>query len=456
MPYSERVVKFLNNFGISDFDEVEVTLNDGSILRGIILPRPEVGDVDVIIIKLPNGYNVGIHVDNVKEVKLLRKGEVPSFSVPIGETVREEVVKNLPKVRLLATGGTIMSKVDYKTGAVYPSFSLEELHMLYPEVESIAILELHNLMAVFSEDFNPQIWSEIAEAVYKAFLEGASGIVILHGTDTMHYTAAAMAFAIKGKPGPIVLVGSQRSSDRPSSDAFENLLAATLVAAKAPFAESVIAMHYTTNDGLIAIHRGTRVRKMHTSRRDAFISINAQPIAFIDIKKLEIKMNTSHYFTRSKIEDMEFHGKFDDKVALIKFYPGMSSEIIDFLVDKNYHGIVIEGTGFGHIGKQLLNSIKRAIEHEIPIVITSQTLFGRVNLNVYRRGVEMLKIGVIPAEDMLPEVAYVKLCWVLSKTRNMEEIRKLMLTPIAYELNPRTESQNYLTPLEIDKLVKSM
>ena len=436
------------------FTKVRLKLKDGSILEGYVLPKPETSSPDVVILKLPNGYNVGIRVSRIESVEVLEEPRQPPSSIPLGEFVKGEV-RALPRVRLIATGGTIMSRVDYVTGAVYPSFSLEDLYQLYPELRDIADLELLNLMAMFSEDFTPETWSKIAEAAYKAFQEGVTGVVVLHGTDTMHYTSAAVAFALRNAPGPVVFVGSQRSSDRPSSDAFENLLSAILTCIRAPFAESVIVMHYTTNDDIIAVHRGTKVRKMHTSRRDAFVSINAEPIAFVYPQKLELKMNTDRYAPRGDRDSMILENKFDSKVALVKFYPGMDPEILHYLIDKGYHGIVIEGTGFGHVRKELLDPIRRAIEMEIPIVIASQTIFGRVNLNVYRRGVELLRLGVIPAEDMHPETAFVKLCWVLAKTRNLEEVRKLMLTPIAFEISPRTEPQAYITKLTVEELLKS-
>ncbi len=437
----------LGRFGVSEFDRVRVHLRDGSTLEGILLPRPEVSSSDVIVLKLPNGYNVGIDVSKIERVELVERGRAPSFQVPLGEVVRSER-SGMPRVSLIATGGTIMSKVDYVTGAVYPSFSIEDLHAMYPELRGLADLECVNLMSMFSEDFTPETWSRIAEAAYKAFQDGAVGVVILHGTDTMHYTAASMAFALRSCPGPVVLVGSQRSSDRPSSDAFENLLSAIVTCVKAPFAESVIAMHYTTSDGVIAVHRGTRARKMHTSRRDAFVSVNSPPLAFVYPQRLEVRMNVSEYRSRSKVDEMVLENRFDDRVALVKFYPGMDPEIMHFLIDKGYHGIVIEGTGFGHVRRELLDPIRRAIESGIPVVMASQTIFGRVNLNVYRRGVELLRIGVIPAEDMLPEVAYVKLCWALAKTRDLKEVRKIMLTPVAYEISPRSEVRTFVTPIE--------
>lgn len=440
MAYSDRVKALLGHAEV--FSRIRVRLKDGSTLEGLLLPRPDVGDMDVVVVKLDNGYNAGIHVDKVDFIEVLGKYEPPRVEVPPYGQVAVVGGSGL-RVRLVATGGTIMSRVDYVTGAVYPSFSLEDLYTMYPELRQVANVEMVNLMSIFSEDMNPARWSMMAEEACRAFRDGVSGVVVLHGTDTMHYSSAALAFAIRRSPGPVVFVGAQRSSDRPSSDSFENLYAATLVASKAPFAESVVAMHESVSDGIVAVHRGVRVRKMHTSRRDAFISINAEPIARVLVRKGEVILNTGNY--RQRVSDVECATSFDDKVALVKYYPGMGSEIIDFLVDRGYHGIVIEGTGFGHVGEHLLKPIKRAIDSGIPVVVASQTIFGRVNLNVYRRGVEMLKLGVIPAEDMHPETAYVKLTWVLANiSRDIKEVARAMLTPLAYEIDPRTSPLNYI------------
>jgi len=437
--YSDRVRGLLG--GVGEFSRVRIHLKDGSVLEGMILPRPEVGDPDVLLVKLENGYNAGIHVDRILKVEALGKYEPPRVEAPpYGVVVSGSGSGDV--VRFIATGGTIMSRVDYVTGAVYPSFSLEDLYLMYPELRSLASIEMVNLMAIFSEDMNPARWGMIAEEACKAFRSGVRGVVVLHGTDTMHYTAAALAFALQSSPGPIALVGAQRSSDRPSSDSFENLYAATIVASQAAFAESVVVMHEGTSDGVIAVHRGVRVRKMHTSRRDAFISVNSEPIARVLVRQGKVVMNTGEYKGRG---ELTCSPRFDDKVALVKYYPGMSPELLEYLIDKGYHGIVIEGTGFGHVGEQLLKPIARAIEAGIPVVISSQTIFGRVNLNVYRRGVELLKLGVIPSEDMHPETAFVKLSWVLANHGgDVEEVRRVMLTPLAYELNLRTRPMDYI------------
>jgi len=234
----------------------------------------------------------------------------------------------------------------------------------------------------------------------------------------------------------VALVGAQRSSDRPSSDAAFNLTAAVLVAARAPFGEVAVVMHGETGDTYALAHRGTKVRKMHTSRRDAFQSINDLPLAKVWPYEGKIEVLKGSYRPRG---ELSLENGFDDRVAMVKFYPGMTSEVIDFLVDRGYHGIIIEGTGFGHIANSLIPSVERAVESGVPVVITSQTLFGRVNLNVYSTGRRMLQAGVIPAEDMLPETAYVKLSWVLRRTRDLKEVKTLMLTNMAGEINPRHE-----------------
>lgn len=441
--YSNKVMRILEQKGIKLFDKVLITWN-GTSIRGILLPRPQYGDPNVLVIKLENGYNIGIDIDKIKDIKLLER----SKPIRIAPLPPSKINPNLPKVAILGTGGTIASRVDYSTGAVYPSFTAEDVYALVPELANIARLELKTIFNIFSEDMTPKNWERIAEEIAKKFEDKEiKGVVIAHGTDTMGYTAAALSFALRKIPGPVALVGAQRSSDRPSSDTALNLISAVTLAIKAPFAEVVVVMHGETSDSFALAHRGTKVRKCHTSRRDAFRSINSKPLALI--KNGEVKLLVNDYKPRSKPGEVILENGFDDKVALIKFYPGMSPEIIDFLIDRGYHGIVIEATGLGHVRKELVKPIQRAIEEGIPVAITSQCLWGRVNLNVYRRGVELLKAGVIPCEDMLPETAFVKLSWILYRTRDLKEVRRMMLTNYAYEINHRSEYGFYPPVLEV-------
>ncbi len=425
------------DLGVGVGDVVRIRKRD-LVIQGIVMPKHIYSAPEILVIKLESGYNIGVLIDSGTSIEIIGKRPIDQKSIEISRGA----VGSGPLVKIIGTGGTIASKVEYETGAVRPAMTPEDLLEAIPEAGEIAKLDVEILMSILSENMEPEYWERIAESVYRAMVSGYEGVVVTHGTDTMGFTSAAIAFAVQNMPVPTVFVGSQRSSDRPSTDAATNFIGALLAAAKAPFAESVVAMHSDISDLEIAIHRGTRVRKMHTSRRDAFKSINAQPIAMIDPYKREIKILSSDYRPRSKEEPILLNG-FEKKVALIYSYPGIEAELIDTMIDKGYRGIVVAGTGFGHVPEKLIPSLKRAVEIGIPVAITSQTLHGRVNLAIYTTGREMLRAGVIPCEDMLPETAYVKLSWILRRTRDMDEIRKLMLTNIAGEISLRHTENLY-------------
>ena len=433
--YRGVVADILRKINASVGDRIIVKKKD-KVFEGLLMPREKLyGDKPIIVIKLDNGYNVGVRVDKFTEIYLKEKRrERKSFLRYKVKTQRSD----LPKVVLLSTGGTIVSKVDYETGAVRPALSVEELTEFIPEISDIAVLDAREVLNVFSEDITPRDWESIAREIYKEMNEGVDGVVVAHGTDMMAYTAAAMAFAIRNKPVPIVFVGAQRSSDRPSSDSAFNLLSAFLTASRAPFAESVVVMHGETGDSYALAHRGVKVRKMHTSRRDAFQTINDKPLAVINPYEKKIIVINKIIEKRNKDKEPILENKFDEKVALIKAYPGFQVDIIHYFIDKKYHGIVIEGSGLGHITNRAVEAIRRAVEEEIPVVMTSQCLFGRIDMFVYSTGRRLIEAGVIPGNDMLPETAYVKLSWILgSKTRNLDEVKELMTTNIVGEMNPR-------------------
>ncbi len=431
--YKGFVAELLSRLGAEVGDRIRIKRGN-RLFEGILMPREALyGEKPYVVIKLDNGYNIGIRITGQEDISIVAKKTTrQAFAASIKQN------PNLPRVTLLSTGGTIVSKVDYETGAVKPALSVPELLEWVPEIADIAYIEAREILSVFSEDITPKHWEAISNEVFKEMTEGVDGVVMAHGTDMMAYTAAAMAFAIRNKPVPIVLVGAQRSSDRPSTDSAFNLKAAFLTAAKAPFAESVIVMHGETGDSYALAHRGVKVRKMHTSRRDAFQSINDLPIAKIYPDKGLIEIRGRIIEKRNKSKQPILENKFDEKVAIVKAYPGLQPEIIDTLVDKGFHGIVIEGSGLGHVANNLNGSIRRAVEEGIPVVMTSQCLFGRTDLYVYSTGRRLLEAGVIPGSDMLPETAYVKLSWILgSKTRDLGEVRRLMTMNIVGEINPR-------------------
>ena len=412
-------------------DIIRVTKN-GQVYEGILIPRSEYGDEKHIVIKLKNGYNIGIRVTPDTKIEKIGKGVKPAFTPPPPPVQNPE----LPKVAVISTGGTIASRVDYRTGAVRPALTASDLYSVVPELSDIARIDTQILLSLFSENIEPKHWTEIAKNVAEKIEEGTEGVVVAHGTDTMGYTAAALSFALQNLPVPVILVGSQRSADRPSSDAATNLIGAVTAAAKAPFAEVAVAMHETTSDTVILLHKGTKVRKCHTSRRDAFKSINAPSLA--RIKDGKITMLTENYRKRDPTKKLVLKPEFSDKVALLKFHPGMNPSIIEWFVEKGYKGIILEGTGLGHVGRYCFESLRNAVKHNVIVAMTSQCIWGRVNMNVYDQGRDLQALGVIPLEDMLPETAVVKLMWIFGQTENVEEAKKLLKTNITGEFSPRT------------------
>ena len=411
-----------NSIGIWDIVQVRTKRGD---YEGIILPRSEYSDSHFIEIKLKNNYNIGIKVSDIYEIKKIGNQEA-TYKIPEREFPFN---KNLPNLKLFGTGGTVASRLDYTTGAVIPSFTPGELYSTVPELAEICNLDCEIVFEILSENMNVENWQKLAKKVKKVVDSGINGIMIGHGTDTMSFTSAALSFMLKDLSIPVVLVGSQRSSDRPSSDAAFNLINAAVVA-NSDIAEVVVTMLGSSSHDYGLIHRGTLVRKMHTSVRNTFRTINNIPLGMVQNRK--IKMFTDEYKVRSKLETQAITN-FEKKIALIYSYPEMDNELINFYVDKGYRGIVFAGTGLGHIPTTLYDSLKRAIQEGITILMTSQTLHGFVGMNVYSTGRELQNIGIIPGQNLLPEVAYVKLGWVLGQTGNPDEIKNLLLKNIAGE-----------------------
>ena len=411
------------------YDKVSVKTRSVTY-EGTLMPS----QTDKIVLKLKNGYNIGIEKESAS-ITLLDKKEETS---PHPRTVSIEKKKNekLPNISILSTGGTIASKIDYRTGAVNSQFSADDVLHAIPELEEIANYNCRMIYSILSENMRPSYWIELARAVYEEIKNGADGIIITHGTDTMMYTAAALSFMIE-TPVPIVLVGSQRSADRPSSDNAMNAICAAKVAAS-DIAEVCVVMHGSTSDDFCYIHRGTKVRKMHTSRRDAFQSINARPIGYVEYPSGAIRTGSS-YVKRGE-KKLAIHDKLESKCALIKYVPGASNESLLFHSGSGYKGIVIEGTGLGHVSTEWVPLIRTVTNAGIPVVMTSQCINGRVCDRVYDTGRDILKAGAIESEDMLSEVALVKLMWVLGQTQNNDKVKVMMHTDIAGELTRSTRS----------------
>ncbi len=441
--YSGLVLEKLSAAGVKIGDTITIR-HDGEEHNGVLMPRAQIGsDPDHIVVKLATGYNFGIRLTNDSEVILAKKGRTSKRTASKGVSAQS---KDLPAVSILSTGGTIASKVDYRTGAVNPALTAQDLYDTVPELKDHADVRAKVLMSVFSEDIRPSDWTKMARAVASEIKQGTNGVIIAHGTDTLGFTSAALSFALQNLPIPVVLVGSQRSSDRPSSDAAMNLILATDFVGRADAAEVMLVMHGETDDSFAYAHRGTRVRKSHTSRRDAFQSINSYPLFRIESSSIT-EMNPP-LLRRDSKRILKLKPKFEEKVAIVKTYPGFSHDVIDHLVNHEYRGIVIEGTGLGHAPKSLQSSVKRAVENDIVVAMTSQCISGRVDMDVYRTGVELLELGVVACEDMLTETAFVKLSWLLANMKTTKKVTAGLVETISGEIEMRSEMAEYSTPAE--------
>lgn len=435
--YRGAALSTLKNFNVQVWSDVEVQTTRGEF-KGIILPRSETADEKHIVLKLRNGYNVGLAVDTIQGMGE-RGYKKANYRIPEKEFPYDP---KKPRVKLFGTGGTIASRLDYRTGAVIPAFSPGELYGSVPELADICNLETEKLYGVFSENMGPEQWIGTAEAIGREIEKGVNGIVIGHGTDTMHHTAAILSFMIQNSPVPIVMVGSQRSSDRPSSDAAINLINATKTAAESDIAEVMVCMFGPTSDQYDLLHRGTRVRKMHSSYRSTFRTISDIPIAMVSRDWIIPLRND--YQRRRTNKNVIVNTAFEEMVSIVYYYPNMRPDIIESLIDNGYKGIVIAGTGLGHVNKPLYPALKKAHEKGIAMYMTVQTLWGYVQMYVYDTGRDIMELGVIPAANMLPEVAYVKLGWALGQTNDLERIKEIMLTPIAGEITEREPHNGYL------------
>ena len=390
-------------------DKVRVT-TQAETFEGTLVPRPDLLSDDITVIKLTTGYNIGIETKKIKKIDILANA-----TEPIEKTSKAKHNPALPTVAILSTGGTISSKVDYKTGGVSADLTADDFAAMLPELATIANLKTKKVMNMMSEDALASDWHAIAAAVLD-ILPDVDGVVITHGTDTMHYTSAALSFLLKDLNKPVIITGAQRSIDRGSSDAYLNLFSAVSAAARWNAAEVAICMHSSMNDDHCSLLRGTKVRKMHTSRRDAFQPINSTSVARVlpdgTIEELEKPL-------RARNDGKTTLRALNSDVAFIYSHPNLDPELIEFALKQKKKAILIAGTGLGNLpihNKQNIMTALTKAAAKIPIFICNQTIYGRVHRAVYSTMRELsLRIGAHYLEDMHAETAFAKLCVALEQ-----------------------------------------
>ena len=422
--YKGKSFEYLQQKDVNVGDSIKV-ISDLTY-TGILMPRYETSKDSHIVLKLKSGYNIGIELDEIKDIEKISSPE----EVAIEENVKK-TDSALPKILLLSTGGTIASKVDYRTGAVTPALTASDLNDAVPEIAKIANIDAEVLFSEYSENLQPEHWVETAKKIQSVVDLDYKGVIVAHGTDTMHYSSAFLSFALSGLKIPVVFVGSQRSSDRPSSDAASNLIAATRFIVQTDVNGIYVVMHHNESDETISCHLGTRVRKNHTSKRSAFETIGNDP-AFLILDEKIIKNSRDEFF-----ENQSFNPRLgiDTQVALVKYHPGYEPRQIEALIDLGFKAIIFEGTGLGHVGKTMYDVIEKASAKGLFLGMTSQCIDGRVRMTVYESGRDLLELGITPLENMIPEVALVKTMWALGNSEDNDGLKKLLLENIASEFS---------------------
>ena len=442
----KKLSALLEKSKVEQFDRVRVHAT-GIVEEGVLMPRIELGDTDSLILKLSNGYNVGFSVDSIKKIEKLSGNEKKGSEKkgkPAGKSEKNaEHSGSLPKLAMIATGGTIASVIEYATGGVIGQLSPQDIATAAPGLARRADITFYSPFRIMSEDMTHKEWQEIAKIAAKEMKsEEVRGIIVTHGTDTLHYTSAALSFMLNEFSKPIALVGAQRSPDRGSFDGVLNLECAG-VYATSNIGEKAIVMHGTSSDDYCIASRGTAVRKMHSTRRDAFRPINGPALAKIwSDGKIERTNNNIRPYAHNP--DAKAQTDFEPRIAIVKVYPSASADIVDYFVSKGYKGIILEATAMGHVPTVCVNPkdswiphVKSAVDSGVYVGVTGQCIFGEVNPYVYTNLRRLASTGAHYLGDMLTETAYVKLGWALAKAKGIEDAKKIMSANIAGEYSGR-------------------
>ena len=434
------------------YDMVKIITSEDTY-EGMVMPS---ADNKKVVLKLPSGYNVGVEKKNIKKMSTVKKfsGSIAKRESNRDKEPKEKIItdKHLPTIAILHTGGTVASQVDYATGAVTPRFTPEDLMRWFQELREYAIVTSRLVRNMWSQEMRFQHYNILANAIQKEIKEGVDGIIVTHGTDTLAYTATALAFILEDLPIPVLLVGSQRSSDRGSSDAYMNMICAVQFVTKSDFGDVGVCMHETSADDTCVILPACKTRKLHSSRRDAFKVVNGEPYARIN------RAGTIEFLNRTykkkdnkrKLKLKLFNKKI--KVGVVKQHTHMFAD--QFSLYEKYQGLVIEAPGLGNLpitkvdeytreNAKIFNTIKKLVKKGVVVTVVPQTIYGRVNMNVYENGRRQQDIGVLGNfSDMLVETTFLKLAWLLSNYKK-NEVKKLLGENLRGELTKRSDMLEY-------------
>ena len=327
------------------------------------------------------------------------------------------------EIHVLNTGGTISYAADGSGLSWRPETFLED-------IEVPARVVYREILRKASINLTPADWTAIASAVHDALGAGAEGVVVLHGTDTMAYTAAALSFMLQNLSVPVVLTGAMRKGGAPDSDGRGNLANALAVAALGDVAEVCVVFSHDEGGKAGAILRGNRVRKRHSAALDAFASPNHPPLGVVEGRTVRLE---SDRIPRAPRGEPRYAPGVNSNVCLIRYHPGCTAAFVAQALAAA-EGAVVEGTGAGHVATEgeILDAIRRARK---PVVLVSACWEGGVALGSYDVDREILAVdNIIPGEDMTPETALVKLMWILARERSLDRVRARMREPVAGEV----------------------
>lgn len=333
-----------------------------------------------------------------------------------------------PAVHIFNTGGTISYGPTGATGVLggAPERLLAGLDIDAPIV-------YRELLRKGSVNMLPADWQAVARAAHEAIGDGAAGVIILHGTDTMAYTAAALSFMLGSLTVPVVLTGSMRPGGAPDSDATSNLRHAVTVAARGDFGEVCVVFTGDTRREHGVILRGNRTRKAHADALEAFASPNYLPLGHVDGD--EISYGPGARLPRGGRGGAGFSPELNSTVCLIRYHPGCTTGFVAAALAEA-DGVVIEGTGLGHLPTDggLLETVRRWGK---PAVLVSACWQGGVRLGLYDIDQAILTVpNIIPGHDLTPEAAVVKLMWVLGRDQALERVRARMWNSAAGDITP--------------------